>query len=101
MNYRIRPTRLLIISLLALVTFAGTTSWAQTTYTWSATAGSNDWQAAASWSPNRTTLAGDDILVFNQGGNSTATNVPTQMIGKMQVSANTIITLQATNTSSF
>jgi hypothetical protein len=65
------------------------------TYTWSATSGSADWTSAASWSPSRTTPAINDILVFNQGGSSTATSVPAQTIGKLQVSGGTIINLQA------
>ena len=65
------------------------------TYTWVATSGSADWTSAASWSPSRTTPAINDILLFNQGGNSTAFNVPTETDGKLQVSGNTAITLQA------
>jgi hypothetical protein len=67
------------------------------TYTWVATSGSNDWNAAASWSPIRTNPASSDILLFNLGGSSTATNVPTQTIGKFQVSTNTTVALQPTN----
>jgi hypothetical protein len=64
------------------------------TYTWIPTAGSNDWNAAANWTPNRTSPATNDILLFSQGGSSTATNVPTQTIGKFQVSGTTTVTLQ-------
>jgi hypothetical protein len=67
------------------------------TYAWIATSGSADWTVAANWSPSRTTPAIGDILVFTNGGNSTATNVPAQTIGKLQVSLNTAVTLQPTN----
>lgn len=67
------------------------------TYTWVATSGSNDWTAASSWLPIRTTPTNNDVLLFVNGGSSTATNVPTQTIGKLQVSVNTTVTLQPTN----
>jgi hypothetical protein len=65
------------------------------TYTWTATSGSADWTLAASWSPSRNSPANNDVLLFNQGGNSTAINVPAETDGKLQVSGNTIINLQA------
>ena len=65
------------------------------TYTWVATSGSAAWATAASWSPARTTLDTSDILVFSAGGSSTATSVPAQTIGKLQVSGNTAISLQS------
>lgn len=64
------------------------------TYTWVATTGSNDWTSPASWSPSRISPANNDVLIFNQGGSSTATNVSTQAIGKLQVSGNTSVTLR-------
>ncbi|HEY2328677.1 MAG TPA: hypothetical protein VGI63_02555, partial [Verrucomicrobiae bacterium] len=67
------------------------------TYTWSVIAGSNDWNVAANWTPNRTNPTTNDVLLFNQGGSSTATNMPTQTIGKLQVSSSTILILQPTN----
>jgi len=66
-------------------------------YAWVATSGSADWTSAASWNPSRTTPATNDILAFNQGGSSAATNVPTQTIGKLQVSVNTTVALQPAN----
>ena len=63
------------------------------TYTWAATSGSADWAAPASWSPSRTTPAINDALRFNQGGSSTATNVLTETVGKLQVSNGTAINL--------
>jgi hypothetical protein len=44
--------------------------------------------------PIRTTPAVNDVLLFNASGNPVATNVPSQTIGKVQVSANTIVVMQ-------
>src|ERR1041385_5268292 len=77
--------------------FAGTAAFGATTYTWNHSVSGN-WQTAANWTPTRTTPATDDILQFNDGTTTTVTNVPTQTIGKMQVSGSTIVNLQSTNT---
>ncbi|HUS10296.1 MAG TPA: C25 family cysteine peptidase [Pyrinomonadaceae bacterium] len=66
------------------------------TYTW--TGGSSDWQAAANWSPTRTTPAISDILQFSGGGSITVTNVPTQTVAQLSVSNTTLLTLQASGT---
>lgn len=63
------------------------------TYSWVATSGAADWTAAASWSPSRTSPAINDVLLFNQGGSSTASNVTTETIGKLQVANSTTIVL--------
>ena len=68
---------------------------ASATYTWNATSGSADYTVAANWTPNRTTLSNNDILQFSNGGSSTATNVPTQTIGRIIVSGNTNIALSS------
>lgn len=68
------------------------------TYSWAATTGSASWAAAASWSPARNTPDASDILLFNAGGSSTATNVPTQTVSRISVSNNTTINLQAAST---
>src|SRR5437667_4999230 len=67
---------------------------AGTTYTWNQT-GSAAWTTATNWTPTRTTLAADDILVFNNGATTTVTGVPTQTIGQLSVSGNTTVNLQA------
>lgn len=64
-------------------------------YTWQTTSGSADWTLPASWSPARNSPANNDVLLFNLGGNSTAINVPAETDGKLQVSSNTVINLQA------
>src|SRR5205823_6455455 len=46
-----------------------------TAYTW--THGTNlDWTVAANWTPNRTSPAVTDSLLFNDGSTTTAINVP-------------------------
>lgn len=65
------------------------------TYTWTATSGTASWTNATSWTPNRIAPGTEDILLFNQGGASTATEVPASTIGSLQISNTTAITLQA------
>src|SRR5262249_18271503 len=48
-----------------------------------------------SWTPNRVAPGTTDILLFNQGGSSIATGVPSATIGGFVVSNSTTITLQA------
>ena len=68
---------------------------AGTTYTWTPII-TADYQIAANWSPLRTVPAPTDILVFNNGANTTVTNVPTtQTIAQLSVSGNTTVNLQA------
>jgi hypothetical protein len=61
------------------------------TYTWNQT-GTQSFTTAANWTPNRTTLRPDDILVFSNGATTTVNSVPTQTIGKLLVSGNTNVT---------
>lgn len=80
-----------------LTASAPTTSAATTlpTYTW---AGANNasWATASNWTPNRTTPASTDIIVFNTNSTLTVTAVPTETIGRLQVTgSSTRITLQA------
>ncbi len=65
-----------------------------TNYVWSNNSG-GDWQDPANWLPARTTPATTDRLLFNNGVSETITNVPTQTIGQLSVTVNTIATLQA------
>jgi hypothetical protein len=53
------------------------------TYTWIATTGSGDWNTAGNWTPSRVAPATNDILQFINGGTPTATNIPTQTIGRL------------------
>jgi len=64
-------------------------------YTWQ---GENnaDWNVPSNWNPARTNPDVTDILQFNDGSIKTVTGIPTQTIGKLLVSGNTKITLQAT-----
>jgi hypothetical protein len=80
-----------------LVAVSGTgTAEGVATYSW--TGGSSDWQAAANWSPTRTTPAISDILQFSGGGSITVTNVPIQSVAQLSVSNSTLLTLQASST---
>lgn len=67
-------------------------------YEWQPVTGSSDWNTPGNWNPARTNPGINDILLFNQGGTSTAINVPTQTISQLLVSNNTNISLQATTT---
>jgi hypothetical protein len=84
----------LFIGLVALVVC--NTVYSQATYTWNL-AGGGSWATANNWTPSRTAPASNDILRFTNGGTKIITNVPTQTIGKLQITANSNITLQATN----
>ena len=68
-------------------------SFGQLTYTWNQT-GAADWTVASNWTPVRGTPAPNDILQFNNGSVTTPINIPTQIIGQLSVSANTIVNLQ-------
>ena len=65
----------------------------QTTYVWDGSSGTL-WTTAANWTPDRTTPATNDILVFNNGSTTTVDDVPTQTVGRLQISGNTNITLR-------
>jgi hypothetical protein len=79
-----------LIILLCLYVWDGA---AQITYTW--LPASTDWQVPTNWTPTRTTLATNDILVFNTGAAYTITNIPTETIGQLLLSGNTTVNLQA------
>ena len=89
--------RFLLSSFIGLVAlFAFNTVYSQTTYTWNL-AGGGSWATAGNWTPSRATPAANDILRFTNGGTKIITNVPTQTIGKLQITGNSNITLQAVN----
>jgi len=58
---------------------------AATTYTWNVASGL--WTDAASWSPNRTTPATDDILVFDGGVTAavSVSGVPSEVFGQLHL----------------
>ncbi|MBS1494579.1 MAG: T9SS type A sorting domain-containing protein [Bacteroidetes bacterium] len=62
------------------------------TYTWNRT-DSADFQVASNWTPDRTTPAATDVLVFNNGATGTVVyNIPaTQTIAGFQLSNNTFV----------
>jgi hypothetical protein len=71
-----------------------TANFGQHFYTWNQT-GTASWSTSTNWTPTRTVPAANDVLMFNNGATTVATNVPTQTIGQLLVSANTNVTLQA------
>ncbi|MFM8560110.1 MAG: beta strand repeat-containing protein, partial [bacterium] len=72
-----------------------TANFGQRNYVWNQT-GTASWQVATNWTPNRTTPATNDVLVFNNGATAAiVSNVPTQTVGQVVVSNNTNVTLQA------
>ncbi len=74
--------------------FSYTLPSAYPTYTWNQTATAS-WATATNWTPNRTTVGTMDLLVFNNGATTTATNIPaSETIGGLTVSANTTVNLQ-------
>ena len=68
------------------------TASAQNTYTWNVAGGGN-WNTSGNWTPARTSTAATDILIINNGGSKTITNVPTQTIGRLVIASNTSVTL--------
>ncbi|HRF17872.1 MAG TPA: hypothetical protein PK977_06880, partial [Chitinophagaceae bacterium] len=68
------------------------TASAQNTYTWNVAGGGN-WNTSGNWTPARTSTAASDILIINNGGTKTITNVPTQTIGRLVIANNTSVTL--------
>ncbi len=58
------------------------------TYVWNQL-GTASFATAANWTPNRTTPAVNDILVFNNGATTIANAITTQTIGQLLVSGNT------------
>jgi len=71
-----------------------TANFGQHIYTWNQT-GTAAFSTATSWTPSRTLPAVNDVLIFNNGATTIATNVTTQTIGQMFVSGNTNVQLQA------
>ncbi|MBL0181996.1 MAG: T9SS type A sorting domain-containing protein [Chitinophagaceae bacterium] len=66
---------------------------AVTTYTWNG--GNGLWTTATNWTPTRTTPDPSDILQFNDGTPAIVTDVPAQTIGRLLVSNNTAVSLEA------
>lgn len=65
------------------------------TYTWNQT-GTANFNTASNWTPNRTTPAINDILVFSNNATTTATNVPNQTIGRLVISGTTNVSFTST-----
>lgn len=54
-----------------------------------------DWATSANWSPVRVIAAPADIIVFNSGGTINLTNVPSEVIGQLNISGNTVVNLSS------
>ena len=67
------------------------------TYTWIG-ANNASWTTASNWNPSRTDPQNSDQLLFNDGSTKTITGVATGNIGRLTVTNNTKITLQAGTT---
>jgi hypothetical protein len=69
-----------------------------TEYTWLPTDGNvHDFNDPDKWSPQRFSPFITDVLKFTEGFSSTATNVPTQAVGRIQIANSTEISLQSTD----
>lgn len=66
----------------------------QSTYTWNQS-GTASWIVSTNWNPSRTTPLVNDILVFNNGASTTATNIPNESVGQLLISGNTTVNLQS------
>lgn len=62
------------------------------TYEWVPTSGYASWIEPTNWNPVRTTPAATDILLFNQGGSSTTTRIPSETVAQILFSNNTDVT---------
>jgi hypothetical protein len=61
-------------------------------YTWNQT-GTADYTEPTNWTPTRTTPLNNDVLQFNNGATTTATNVPTEAIAQLLITNNTNVSL--------
>ncbi|MCC6350454.1 MAG: T9SS type A sorting domain-containing protein [Candidatus Eisenbacteria bacterium] len=62
-------------------------------YTWNQT-GAGDWTVATNWTPPRTDPSANDMLVFSGGDSVLVTSVPTQTIGRLQITNNSTVALR-------
>ena len=63
-------------------------------YIWNQT-GTADWTVPSNWGPVRVSPQPNDVLIFDNGSTTTATNVPSQIIGKLILINNTNLSLQS------
>lgn len=76
---------------------ATTTTQSANIYTWNGSV-STDYTVAGNWTPNRTTPAVTDILLFNNGIVDTVKNIPTQTVGRISFTNNTTAIFQSGTT---
>ncbi len=65
------------------------------TYNWDKPGTTADWTDPLSWTPVRLSPQPEDILIFNNSGTTTATNVPTQSIAKLVLATNSDVSLES------
>ncbi len=63
------------------------------TYTWNQTGAVANWTTPSNWSPARLSPQPNDIIRFNNSGTTSATNVPSQTIGRLSLENNSIVSL--------
>lgn len=93
-NHVMKKSTLVAIFTMAFFFLASSITVLGQTYTWQGTDNAA-WNEASNWNPIRTTPAPTDILQFNDGTTKTITAVPTETIGQILLSNNTVINLQA------
>ena len=64
-------------------------------YLWNQSGAVASWATPSDWTPARLSPQPNDILIFDNNGITTATNVPTQTIGKLILSNNSDVSLQS------
>jgi hypothetical protein len=70
-----------------LMLMLGYSGFGQTTYTW--VGNTTSWSTTSNWTPTRSVIASNDILVFDATAtNTTITNIPNESIGKILVTGN-------------
>ncbi len=59
---------------------------------------SGSWATGTNWNPTRSSVANNDILIFNTGTTVAPASIPSQIIGQLQILNNSTVTLKATQT---
>jgi gliding motility-associated-like protein len=65
------------------------------TYFWNQSGSTADWTVPSNWTPARLSPQTNDILIFDNNGTTTATNVQTQTIERLVISNGSSVTFEA------
>ncbi len=102
MDTKLLLTTIRTVVLTVVLSLAGALSGMQNAgavnYVWNKTSGTYTYSDATNWTPNRTTPAVTDVLVFNNGSVVTLTGFTSQTISQIQFSNSTRVSLQSTGT---